>query len=72
MMYTLAQRRANSTAAAHCLLSFLMAPLLTISTSLQISQLHKRVTIADINPSIEVASKKFNIQTSRLQDRSAQ
>jgi hypothetical protein len=34
MMYTIAQRRANSQAAAHLILSFLMAPILTTSTSL--------------------------------------
>jgi hypothetical protein len=34
MMYSSAQRRANCTAFSHLLLSFMTAPLLTISTSL--------------------------------------
>jgi hypothetical protein len=34
MMYKTSQRRANSTAISHFLLSFFIAPLLTISTSL--------------------------------------
>ena len=67
-MYQVSQRRANSTAVAHFLLSFVTAPLLTISTSLQISVQQNKVRLIDINPTHEAiqSKNKFNVTTSRL------
>ena len=48
MMYKVAQRRANSTALAHVMLSFIVAPLFTLSTSLQVSLPQNRKTILDL------------------------
>ena len=45
MMYEVNTRRSTATAIAHVGLSFLTAPLLTLSTSLQISRPANRVTL---------------------------
>lgn len=58
MMYTVAQRRANSTALSHVLLGFVTAPLVTLSISLQASLPQNRVSLNDILPSEEKQAKK--------------
>ena len=47
-MYKVQMKQANATAAAHIFLSFLMAPLLTLSTSVQVSSPLHRVTLNDL------------------------
>ena len=48
MMYQVNNRRVYATAMAHIALSFLTAPLLTLSTSLQVSMPMSRVTLEDL------------------------
>lgn len=48
MMYEVTTRRTYATALAHICLSFLTAPLLTLSTSLQVSSPLTRVTLEDL------------------------
>ena len=57
MMYDVSRRQANATAAAHIALSSIMAPLLTLSTSLQCSLPQNRVTMEHINPNLDNLSK---------------
>lgn len=48
MMYEVNTRKSTATAMAHVGLSFLTAPLLTLSTSLQVSNPMARVTLEDL------------------------
>ena len=48
MMYEVNTRKSTATAMAHASLSFLTAPLLTLSTSLQVSNPMARVTLDDL------------------------
>ena len=49
MMYEVTNRRTYATAMAHICLSFLTAPLLTLSTSLQVSSPMTRMTLEDLS-----------------------
>ena len=49
MMYQVNNRRVYATAMAHIFLSFLTAPLMTLSTSLQISMPMTRMTLDDLS-----------------------
>jgi hypothetical protein len=59
MMYEANIRRTYATALAHVGLSFLTAPLLTLSTSLQISSPMTRVTLEDLSAQKEGASGRL-------------
>ncbi len=54
MMYSVAQRRANTTAVSHVLLGLVTAPLMTLSISLQASIPTNRVSLLDILPTTEL------------------
>jgi len=72
MMYQVAQRRANSTAASHVLLSFITAPILTLSTSLQISLPKNLVTLEKLQTASEQSQLKkasFSINQLNLRDK---
>ena len=49
-MYEVNNRRTYATALAHVCLSFFTAPLLTLSTSLQVSAPMTRMTLEDLSP----------------------
>ena len=56
MMYEVSNRRTYATAMAHICLSFLTAPLMTLSTSLQVSSPMSRVTLEHISSSQAAAA----------------
>ena len=56
MMYEVTNRRVYATATAHILLSFLTAPLMTLSTSLQVSSPMTRVTLEHLSNAAAGAS----------------
>ena len=63
-MYKVSGRQANSTAVAHVALASVVAPLLTLSTSLQCSIPNNRVTMENLNPSqftAEQGSRKAQV-----------
>ena len=57
MMYKVSGRQANSTAVAHIALATVVAPLLTLSTSLQCSIPINRVTMENLNPNQYAATQ---------------
>ena len=58
MMYEVSNRRTYATAMAHICLSFLTAPLMTLSTSLQVSTPMSRVTLEHISASQAAGGQK--------------
>jgi len=66
MMYTVAQRRANSQALSHITLGMLTAPLLTLSISMQASLPQNRLSLQDIMPATDGSEQKVKREPSRL------
>jgi|LauGreDrversion4_2_1035121.scaffolds.fasta_scaffold2970141_1 hypothetical protein len=66
MMYTVAQRRANSTAASHVLLGLVTAPLLTLSMSMQASLPSNRVSLLNILPTQQSGDQTLKREPTRV------
>lgn len=65
MMYSVAQRRANSTAVSHVVLGMVTAPLMTLSISLQASIPTNRVSMLDILPTTELKREPSRVAMMR-------
>ena len=62
MMYEVNKRKTSATAIAHICLSFFTAPLLTLSTSLQVSMPMTRITLEDLAAGKSKASGRLGQQ----------
>lgn len=59
-MYEVNKYKINATAVGHVFLSFLTAPLLTLSTSLQVSMPMNKLTLENLSSGAKSTSTRFN------------